>query len=186
VVLGDPPLFKDVIDRAELVAGAKFARELKLALDGERRNRDLNRSFARTPGMAPPPMPVAPEFGSPYQIFVDGEDRERMASLAELAFRTCYFAIAVAYDFRGVETKRKIPLWQTRMTVDAQGVSMREIMTPLIATAGSFLGRDQPEAIMVKKHLNRDGRVEIGTPTVVEESKRTAPSVPEPAPARGR
>lgn len=176
LVLSDPALFKDVFERARLVGGEKFARELKLALDAEVRNMNSNRSTSRLGGDFLPLAPVSPDFGSPYQVFVNSGNRQLMTHLAEMAFHTCYFVVATAFDFSGVEKKQKIMLWQTRMAVEAQGVSMEEILKPLIAATGSYLGRDTPEAVMVKKRIDREGKVEIGTATVVEEARPAAPA----------
>jgi hypothetical protein len=178
-VLTDASLIRDVIQRADMIGGEKFALALKSALDGEVRNMNANASIRRAalPGALLPLMPVNPDFGSPYQDLVRSGEGTRLAQLAEMAFHTCYFVTASAFDFRGVEKKQKIPLWQTRMVVEAQGVSLQEILKPLIANTGHLLGRDTPETVVVRKQLNRDGRVEVGTPTVVEE--------PKPAPTPG-
>jgi hypothetical protein len=166
-VLRDPTLFRDVFERARFVAGEQFALELKAALDGEISNMRFNQAVARSGGIG---MPVNPDGGSPFQIFLNSGSGNTVRRFAELAFHTCYFAVATAYDFRGVERRQKIPLWQTRMAVEAQGVALDEVLKPLILNAGTYLGRETPEAVIIDKRLNREGRVEIGTPTVVEEA----------------
>jgi hypothetical protein len=174
-LMHDPALYQDVIGRARLVAGDKFALEMKAAIDGEFRNRRFN----QTVDHLPPPvdktayLPVSPDGGSPFQLFLsDGNGNNQ--NLAELAFHTIYFVTATAYDFGGVETRKKIPLWQTRMVVEAQGVAMGEILKPLIANTGSYLGRETPEAVVVTKRVDREGHVDIGPTTVVEEAKPAA------------
>ena len=172
-VLRDPSLFKDVFERARFVAGDRFALDLKAALDGEISNMRLNVTVTRGNPTAIG-MPVNPDGGSPFQVFLNSGSGNTVRHFAELAFHTCYIVVATAYDFRGVENRQKIPLWQTRMAVSAQGVAMDEVLKPLILNAGSYLGRETPEAVIVDKRLNREGRVEIGTPTVVEETKPAA------------
>ena len=115
-------------------------------------------------------FPVNPDGGSPFQIFLTRGDGNTTRHLVELAFHTCYVVVATAYDFHGVENRQKIPLWQTRMAVEAQGVAMDEVLRPLIVNAGVFLGRETPEAVVIAKRLNREGRVDVGTPTVVDEA----------------
>jgi hypothetical protein len=178
IVVSDPSLFKDVIARATLVAGEKFARELKAVLDKEVENIRTNQTLARNPGNQIK-LPVSPEFDSPFQVFMGtGKNSAAVQHLAEMAFHTCYFVIASAYDYEAAEKNEKRLLWRTKMTVEAQGVSLAEIMTPLISNTGSYLGRETNEAAIVKKRINRDGKVEVGTPTVVEEAA--------PAPSAGQ
>lgn len=178
LVVSDVELFKDVIDRAVMVGGGKFAMELKAALDEEVRNRWSN--YNTGTGF----MPVSPEFNSPFQIFTREGNAGLISHLAEVVFRTCYFAVATAYDFDGVEKKEKIVLWQTRMTVEAQGVSMREVLKPLVQTTGYYLGRDMPEAATVRKRIDREGTVIIGEATVVKEpGAEPSPAPPAPGPA---
>ncbi|MEO6567205.1 MAG: hypothetical protein ABIO94_00465 [Opitutaceae bacterium] len=156
----DGPLFdlnaiKDVIERARFIGGGRVAEDLRRALH-----------FESTYS--------GPEEISPVRIMLNGSGGDAMRHVLELAFHTCYFVTATAYDFAGVEKKQNILLWQTRMTVEAQGVEMSEILRPLIVNTGSFLGRETPEAVIVSKRIDREGRVEIGTPTVVEEAKPSA------------
>ena len=178
-VLRDPTLFRDVFERARFVAGERFAVELKAALDGEISNMRFNQSARRAPGVGIIGMPVNPDGGSPFQLFLNSGSGNTVRRLAELAFHTCYIVVATAYDFHGVESRRKIPLWQTRMAVEAQGVAMSEVLKPLIANTGAYLGRETPEAVVIDRRLNREGRVEIGTATVVEEPKPDAAEKPK-------
>jgi hypothetical protein len=179
-VLRDPNLLRDVVERARFVAGDRYALELKSALEGEISNRRFNQSAQRAPGVGRIGLPVNPEAGSPFQLLLNSGSGDTARRLAELAFHTCYIVVATAYDFRGVESRQKIPLWQTRMAVGTQGVAMDEVLKPLIANAGSYLGRETPEAVVITHRLNREGRVEIGTPTVVEEPKPAAAEKPRP------
>jgi hypothetical protein len=141
----------DVVERARFIGGAKLAEELKTALRFE----------ATYDG---------PPEGSPVAVLLHGAGGEKMREVLELAFHTCYFVTATAFDFSGVEKKQKQLLWQTRMTIEAQGVSMEEILKPLIINTGAYLGRETPETVTIGKRINRDGRVDVGTPTVVPEA----------------
>ena len=55
---------------------------------------------------------------------------------------------------------------------------MDEVLKPLILATGAYLGRETPEAVIVGKRLNREGRVEIGETKVVPETG-AAPSSPD-------
>ncbi|MEO7412723.1 MAG: hypothetical protein ABIZ81_05140 [Opitutaceae bacterium] len=149
--LQDRAALKDVLDRARFIGGARVAEELRLAL----------------------------VFGSVPQL-LNGSAGDKVRDIVELAFHPCYFVTATAYDFSGVEKKQKIPLWQTRMTIDTQGVAMDEVLKPLIANTGAYLGRETPEAVIIGKRIDREGRVEVGTPTVVPDKE------PKPGPAPGQ
>ena len=173
-LIHDPALYRDVLERARFVAGDKFAIEMRTAVNGEFSNRRFNQTLDRLPQPPEPAyLPVSPDFGSPFQVFMESGNGQAR-HLAELAFHTLYFVTATAFDFKGVEKKQNIPLWQTRMTVEAQGVDLREVLKPLIVNTGSYLGRDTPETAIVSKRIDRQGRVDIGTPTVVEPVKPTA------------
>lgn len=168
-VLRDIRLYKDIVERASLMGGVKFAAELKAALEREIININVNEAAKLHIA------PVSPDFDSPYQLFLKGKNTRLVQYLAELAFHTCYFVVASAYDFESVVRNERVLLWRTKMTVDAQGVSMEETLGPLIAQAGPYFGRDMSEVSVVSKRILRDGNVEIGTPTVVEEVRTSAP-----------
>jgi hypothetical protein len=185
LVLGDISMMKDVVERARLVAGDKFAYELKLTLERELENRTYNRTVNRSPSAISALLPVNPQGGSPFQMFLQTGDGNATRHLTEAIFHTCYFVMATAYDFRGVEARKKIPLWETKMTVNAQGVTLAETMVPLVVHTGAFLGRETHDAKVVTKRINRDGRVEVGTATVVE-GNAASPAASAPAPAGRR
>jgi hypothetical protein len=165
----DPEAIRDTIRRAEFIGGAKVAKELTTALKEEAENNRTNRSA----GMKI--VPVNPDPGSPFQLLVHFGDTDAIRNVVELAFHTCYFVTATAYDFNGVANKQKIPLWQTRMTIEAQGVSMEEVLKPLIVNTGDFLGRETPESVVIKKRIDREGSVSVGTPTVVPSDAAAMP-----------
>ena len=152
---GDPEalrrLVRDVAERGRLVAGEKFAAELYEAL------KMYIRSY--NPNIPPPPL----------DTFVHNYSPEVIYHYVQMIFHTCYFVTATAYDFEGVAKKQKIPLWQTRMAIEASGVSMKEIFRPLIINTGSFIGREQ-EPSWVTQRLDRQGHVEIGEARVVEDA----------------
>jgi hypothetical protein len=162
--LSDTAAIQDVIERARFIGGPRVGDELAAALQAEVQNARTNRNARR------PILPVNPDPGSPFQMLLRYSDSDAMRQVVELAFHSCYFVTATAYDFAGVEKKQKRPLWQTRMTVEAQGVAMEEVLRPLIVTAGAFIGRETPEAVIVDKRINREGQVEIGTATVVDDA----------------
>jgi hypothetical protein len=139
IVRKDQRAFRDVIERATLLGGERFARDLRESL----------------------------KWGPPYFFWANNPS---LAHLIEAVFHPCYYVIASAYDFEALEQRgEKRLLWRTKMSIEAQGVSTEEIFVPLIANAGPYFGREMTEPLMVKKRILRDGNVEIGTATVVED-----------------
>jgi hypothetical protein len=165
----DPEAVRDTIRRAEFIGGRKVAAQLAAAFREETSN------FLTNKGLRKKVMPVNPDAESPFQLLLHFGDTDAVRNVVELAFHTCYFVTATAYDFTGVEKKERQPLWQTRMTIEAQGVALDEILKPLIVNTGDFLGRETPEAVVIKKRIDREGRVDVGTPTVVPEGRAGAP-----------
>jgi len=171
-VVRDPALFRDVVERARFIAGDRFAADLKAAIDGEISNMKMNASAARAPaGSYYIKLPESPEFDSPLGMFLHSGNSDRVQYLTEMAFYTCYYVMASAYDYTAAQKGQKILLWRTRMTVDAQGFAMDEVVKPLIASAGVYLGRETPETVVLDRRIDREGTVEIGRTTVVEEAK---------------
>ncbi len=87
-----------------------------------------------------------------------------------------YFVVASAYDYASVLRGQKTLLWRTTMTVNSAGVNMLETLSPLIATAAPFFGRETKDPEIAARRVSRDGKVEIG------ESKIINDPVPAPKP----
>jgi len=149
-VVRSPYLLQDVLERAQFVGGEKFAFDMFTALKGEA-------VFGNMPGNAP------------FQMFMKSYDSDLVDHFVEIAFHSFFYVRATAFDFSGIERKEKVPLWQSRMSVEAQGVSMEEILKPLIVSTGSFLGRETPEPRWFTKRVDREGTVQIGEATVVPD-----------------
>jgi hypothetical protein len=166
-VLADTEKRRDVIERAALVAGAKFAKEVDYRQMGS--------------GIGPPEEDPA----SPFNRFRN--NNEKLMYFVEESFSSCYFVIASAYDYAAMSKGNKLLLWRTKMTVNSLGISMTESLPSLIVSAGPYLGREMSEAAIISKQISREGHVRIGTPTVVDDSAKppvndpTAPKKPEPA-----
>lgn len=173
IVLNNGTLYNDLLERAALVAGPKFAAEFKQALAKEVDNINLNVAL---PGAM---APVSPDARSPYQMFVS--KNPMVAYLVETAFHTVYFVVASAYDYPAMLKGEKRLMWRTKMTVDAQGVALKESLLPMIASAAPYLGKDMSEVNVVSQRISRQGKVEIGEATVVEADVRRPTPAPAPA-----
>ncbi len=175
IIAHDVNLQADLIERAALIGGNAFALRLKRALIEEVANMTTN--YDMQPNGQ---LPVSPNPASPFQLFLSGKDSDLVGHLVEDAFHSCYFVVASAYDYDAMSHGQKRLLWRTKMTVDASGVNMTETLAPLIASAGPYFGRDMAEASIVEKRISREGKVEIGTATVVEDKRSEIPPPVKP------
>ncbi len=168
-VMADISKRQDVVERAILVGGAKFGKELNDAITQEIHYQGAGGGNLGPPGDDP---------GSPFNRFRNRNDQ--LMQLVEDAFDSCYFVTATAYDYAAMAQGRRVILWRTKMTVNATGISMKESLPSLILTAGPYLGRDMTEAVTVTRRISRDGKVEIGPLQVVPEGAPPA-STAKPA-----
>lgn len=167
---------KNLLSRAALVGGSKFAAELKAALQ----KHDLQAEATTV-------MAVQ----DPLTLFVERDPKTRQ--LFEQSKANCYFVVASAYDYPAIARGegRKL-LWRSKMTVDAAGVSMTDTLPTLILNAGRYLGRDMPESALFTKRITRNGQVKLGPMEVKEYLDKSAapnspnapaaPPTPEPKP----
>ena len=57
------------------------------------------------------------------------------------------------------------------MTVDTRGLSLTETLPALITAGGPYFGHETEAATALTKRVVRQGKVDVGTPTVVEPAK---------------
>ena len=159
---------RNLISRAALVGGTRFAGELKAALEQHDRMKET------------PTTPLL----DPLRLFTERDPKSRQ--LVEQSKADCYYVVASAYDYQaGVHGARKL-LWRSKMTVDARGVSMTDTLPTLILGAGKYLGRDMPEAATMTRRMQRTGQATLGPLEVKEYLEKLPPpagQTPEPVPA---
>jgi hypothetical protein len=157
---------KTLLDRAALIGGAKFVREVALAMEQVDHKASMQRVFT---------APEGGDFmGSTGDMLRDPfeELRGRSAEMERLVdelFSSSFFVVATAYDYAALAKGQRRVLWRTKMTVNSLGVNMVESLPPLIASAAPYFGRETSDPVVVTKRISREGRVEIGTPTVVPD-----------------
>jgi hypothetical protein len=83
-----------------------------------------------------------------------------------------YFVIVSAYDFSAAKEKKKKILWQAKMSTPSSGVTLPEVLPAMIASGGPHFGRETSRPISVTAPIVREGKVEVGTPTVVDEAAK--------------
>lgn len=175
VIRGQDTELNMIIERASLVGGAVFAKDLKDAIADE-----ITLEEVGAPREVKNPYP-----NSPFQSLLRRSDLYR--HLVEVAFHSCYFVVASAYEAKALARGERILLWRTKITVDSDGISMKESMVPLIASAASYIGVPMAQAAIVERKITtREGRVEIGEARVVEDAVAPAAIAPstQPPPAR--
>jgi hypothetical protein len=149
---------RNLLDRAALVGGTKFAGELRRAFE-QKNDLDL------TGGALVPIM-------DPIEMFRRRQDNNDF--LVEQSIGDVYYVVASAYDYDLARTHQRVLLWRTRMTVAAAGVSEQQSLPALMAAAAPYFGRDMREAEVLSRRSVREGFVDVGTPTVVEEAAPSA------------
>jgi hypothetical protein len=86
-----------------------------------------------------------------------------------------YFVIVSAYDFKAATGKKKVLLWRAKMSTPSTSVSLAEVIPAMITAGGPRFGRETRLPESVTAAIAKEGKVEIGTPTVVKD-----PATPEP------
>lgn len=162
---------RNLTDRAALVGGDKFARQI---VEVFTRAEELARA---NPPARPDPsgdVPgIAPILGPEQRAFMDPVHQFKLRSeknefLVDQAVSDVFYVVASAYDYAALARGERRLLWRTRMTVAAAGVSEEQTLPALIATAAPYFGRDMTAPEIFAKRAVREGNVELGTPTVAE------------------
>jgi hypothetical protein len=149
---------KNVVARALLVGGEKFAGEFQQAIE-----RDQAMMEAGTPL-------------GPNSFFRQFRRRDaKTEQLVNQARGEIYFIVASAFDYAAMTRNERQLLWRSRLTVDTRGVSMSDTLPELMASGAPFLGRDMAESALLMRHADRNGQVDIGTLKVVEPPAETKP-----------
>ena len=80
-----------------------------------------------------------------------------------------YFVVVSAYDHAELAAGRRKLAWRTSMTVRTNGVSMRDSLPPLIATAANYFGRETVEPVALNRRVRR-GTVTLGPLYIVGDN----------------
>ena len=142
----DDPGYRNLLDRAALVGGRKFADELEKVLE---QNETLAaatsmRPFgAQMPGMQP--MSVASVFQSQSPIEALRRRDLKTENLLRQIADDCYYVVVSAFDYSSVARGEQQLLWRTKLTTTTRGVSMATAIPALIANGAGYLGRELSE-----------------------------------------
>jgi hypothetical protein len=78
-----------------------------------------------------------------------------------------YYVVVSAYDFKSIASGERKLVWRTTLTVNAQGVSMKESLPPLIYSGGYYFGRDSGEPVAIRRDVQRT-TVKLGPLRIIE------------------
>ena len=190
----DGQVTSNFLDRAMLVGGKKFARQVRELMQPtselEMTSSPIDLSIGTESavegdstaagGSAWQPPPVLPDWASaltnPISRFKLRDPKNEF--LWDQTADTVYFVVASAYDYRAAAAHERKLLWRTRMTVSATGVSQSQSLPALIATAAPFFGKEMADPETISKRPVPEGKVKIGEPTVVEMPASSEPRKP--------
>ena len=168
---------RNLLDRAALVGGEKFAAQLLKLFDEAD-------SLSIAASARPPPDGEA-VIGAAQLDFLNPVNMFRRANpkndfLVDQTANDVYYVVASAYDYAALGQKTRRLYWRTRMTVAAQGVSQEQTLPTLITTAGPYFGKEMAEVEVLSKRAVPEGTVEIGEAVVVpgEEPAAKKPAAP--------
>jgi hypothetical protein len=187
----------DLVARALLVGGRKFAKEFR---DMMVEQAELYRLTAQEARSGTPPAelvqagqaigtnsidagltsaagadPVSSAMGllnilTPLEKFKRRDPRNEF--LVEQTLGSIYFVVITAIDPILAAQGKKVVLWRARMSVDSNGISLSDALPALLSHSAPFLGRDMDDAAtMTPKLMRGKEKIDIGESTVVEDAK---------------
>jgi hypothetical protein len=168
-VLSGQEIARNLLDRAAMVGGSKFAAEM-LQLFEQADALAIAANAPVPPGGAAVFTPEMTAMMNPVELFKKRGVKNE--ALVNQSASDIYYVVASAYDHAAMADKRRLLLWRTRMTVAAAGVSPQQTLPTLVQTAAPYLGRPMAEPEMIYKRALKDGQVEIGPATVIEGDVR--------------
>ena len=116
-----------------------------------------------------------------YMIDYGSTPADHTTKLDYLSYQSnhdLYYVVVSAYRYDELAHNARHLVWRTTMTVNAQGVSMKESMAPLIVTAGDYFGRATPEPAALRRNVKR-GTVDLGPLRVIEGNVSLPPESKE-------
>ncbi len=148
---------QNFLARAQLIGGIMFATKVGNALKQD----DTTKLLAI-------PMPGISQF----ELLQNREPLVRQ--LLDQAMDDCYYVVASAYDALAMAHGQRRMMWQTKMTTNSAGISMVETLPALIESGAPYFGHAMSQPTILERHLEREGHVEIGTPTVMPDRESAA------------
>jgi len=157
--LADTSSYANLLSRAKIVGGQKFANEYAQAMmDG----------------------------GNAMRIFSQRDDNTE--TLCYEVQNECYYLLVTAVDVEALKQNQRKVLWTTTISTVSQGVSFDSTLPIMVNNASWFFGRETNGAEIVRKRAYKSANVNIGEAQVVEymtgstsSSGTAAANAPKPA-----
>lgn len=181
---------RELVERAALVGGEKFAEDLATAIVQRDKVSDAThkpREITLADGTAVTPISrIGGDVGSmtgfdlmdPLYLFENRDTKTtRLMAQSRASF---YFVIASAFDYASLATPQRRLLWRTKMTVASDGVTMVQTLPVLIANSAPYVGREMTEPVTATRRV-KDGKVRIDPAEVLgyEDEPEAAPTSPD-------
>lgn len=169
---------RNVLDRAALAGGSRFASELAKAFQdstaiAEASARPLGSGTQGTADLgAAAALNQMAGIVDPVRLFKERNPKNDF--LLNQATSNCFYLIASAFDYESLVSPRREMLWRTRMTVNSDGVSQLEAIPMLVSVAAPYFGRDMTESETISKKAPTKSQVEVGDPTLIEAATKKA------------
>ena len=138
----------DILSRAKLIGGQKFADEFAQAV---REQRDTSGSLRGN---------------GPLRDFEQRDDLTE--TLVYAIFEECYYLLVTALDLEALRQNERRILWTTKISTIARGVSFQSTLPIMIDNASYFFGRETNGPEIVRKRAYKNASVTIGEASVVE------------------
>ena len=142
----EDPGYRNLLDRAALVGGRKFAGELQKALE---QNETLAAATSMQPFGAQMPGARSMSMASFFQSQSPIEDLRRRDLKTDHLLRQiaddCYYVVVSAFDYSSVARGKQQLLWRTKFTTTARGAAMAAALPALIANGAGYLGVEMNE-----------------------------------------
>jgi len=153
----------DILSRAKLIGGQKFADEFAQAV------RDQREWSGSLRGNGP---------------LRDFEQRDDLTeTLVYAVFEECYYLLVTSLDADALRQNERKILWTTKISTISRGVSFQSTLPIMVANASYFFGRETDGPEIVRKRAYKRADVTIGDATVVEYITGTTGTTAPPAPA---
>lgn len=96
------------------------------------------------------------------EVFRRGMRSRLVETILNDASGAVYGIIVTAFDYSTANTPNPTILWQTRISLPANGKSMAEALPVMLVAAGPSIGRQSDRTTLADADAVRDGRVELG------------------------
>ena len=141
--------FRNLLDRAALVGGRKFATDLHAAIEAETLSAAATSTRpwgAQLEGMRPTSAAGLMQPSSPYEMF---RRRNQLTErLLEEISDDVYYFIVSAFDHAALARGEQRLLWRTKVSTSAQGTSMASAIPALIRGGGGHFGQELSEPVL--------------------------------------